>query len=187
MVAIASVATTALLVLRQSALAPQSLAQRAPAQESLLATANGSPEASPAAKSRGRIAEALFDRSAPDVTEMKVHLYERLGKAFGISMEDFDSPGAFGSAIAEKISQMKRDPGGSMALMEIEKKLGLDKLGISLDTLVDAIINVGGDSDKKLTEALVRKLGEDASTDRKDGAVSGALQLQRDEIGLYGV
>lgn len=183
MVSTPPVNTAALSVLRQAASLSPSAAQERPQQDALLAAANGSTGVGHLSQTRGKIAEALFDRSTPDVTEMKVHLYERLGKEFGISMADFDTPRAFGAAISEKISQIKRDANGALILSELEKKLGLDKLGISLDTLVDAIINVGGDSDKKLTEAIKKKMADDSGDGQH--ATKSIPQLKSDEIGLY--
>lgn len=64
------------------------------------------------------------------------------------------------------------------ALVEIENKLGLDKLGVSLDTVVNAMIDPGGDDGDKLDAALRRRLGEAG----KDHSALARL----DELGRYG-
>ena len=183
---IAPVGSAALLVLRQAASSStRPPAEVSPADRLTAAAGNaaiGRP-AAPLAEARGKVAEALFDRSVPDVNAMKVHLYEALGEEFGISISDFETPRDFGAAIAEKIGQMRREPNGSLMLSEIEKRLGLDKLGISLDTLVDAVINAGGESDAKLTRALEAKLGEEAGGGKS--ASPSIARLGSDEIGLY--
>lgn len=186
MVSTSSVNATALLVLQQSAPLPTSRIQTGTGGNSLLAVANGVSSSGHVNKARGKIAEALFDRTTPDVTEMKVHLMKRLGEKFGLSMDDFDSPRAYGAAIREAIGHLKQQPGGSLALAEMEKDLGLDKLGISLDTVVDAIINPGRESDQKLDAALREQLGKDAGDHRASDARKGIPKLQADGIGLYG-
>lgn len=153
----------ALLIVRQSALAAVGVKELRPAAHNVLAAANGmAPDgAGPLAQARGKIAESLFDRRAVDVNEMKVNLYERLGKEFGLDLEDFDDVRQFGREIRRAVEELKRQEGGFQVLARIERDLGLDKLGISIDTLIDAMIEPGGDADEKLEAALVRQLKEE--------------------------
>jgi hypothetical protein len=65
------------------------------------------------------------------------------------------------------------------AIAEIEKQLGLDQVGVSLDTLVNAIIDPQGSDGDKLDAALKNHL-----SDHGKGEGNGA-SFHPDEIGLY--
>ncbi len=95
-----------------------------------------------------RFPEALFDHSVPTVSQKRIELMRRVGDEFGLKLEDFETSSKFGAAVREKIGQIKLQPGGALALAAIEKKVGLDKLGISLDDFVDAMMDPGGDEAK---------------------------------------
>ena len=74
-------------------------------QPNLAAIANGLPDTTPtqdgkpAKQAQAQIAEALFDKSRPNVTELKFRLFDAVGKAFGLKKEDFATYGAMGQAI----------------------------------------------------------------------------------------
>lgn len=183
MLSISTTGSAALFLLQRAApLQAQSGERRDPAAD-LVAVANGGPVSDgQSAQAKGRIAQALFDRSIPDVTEMKVRLMERLGEELGISMDDFDSVRSYGFAIRQVVDQIRQEPGGGLFLAELEKKLGLDDLGISLDTLVDAMLDETGEANRKLDAALKAHLGDIFDEDDK----AALAALAPDEIGIYG-
>lgn len=178
--------TVALQILQQSSIPPASAARK-PAVDPLLAAVNGVPD--PAASegsgtslaAKARITEALFSVNSLDLTKMKTNLFERLGKEFGLAMDDFETVAAFGRAIKEVVTKLKQDPEGLAELARIERDLGLTKLGISIDTLVEAMIEPDGHEDDRLEAALLREVKE---ADEKAVAALRALALQ--ETGLYG-
>lgn len=126
-----------------------------------------------------RTGQSLFDLSVPDPTAMKVRLMERLGEEFGFDMDDFSSREAYGRAIRKAVDDLKA-AGGFSELKRIEKELGLDELGITLDTLVNAIVQPGGDADEAVDAALRSELGQD------EQGRDIARMFQQDEIGRYG-
>ncbi|TIT70995.1 MAG: hypothetical protein E5W56_22360, partial [Mesorhizobium sp.] len=64
---------------------------------------------------------------------------------------------SYGSAVKNAVEALKRQ--SPSAIAEIERQLGLDQLGISLDTLVNAIVDpTGGDRDR-LDAAPEKHLG----------------------------
>jgi hypothetical protein len=183
-----SLNSAALLILQQaSPLAASTEARKTTPGDDLIATANGLAQQGPSRAStqaEAKISEALFDSSAFDVTAMKINLMRRLGEEFGISLDDHASQASFGTAIKDAIAQIKRQDGGMLVLAAIERKLGLDKLGLSLDTLVNAITDPKGGDAEKLDAALRKQAGVD---DEKDSAVEALRTLlRRDETGLYG-
>ncbi len=134
-------------------------------------------------QAQGRITEALFNPLVPDATTMKIRLMERLGEELGISMDDFDSRFAYGVALKSILEGIKRLSDSPAIIKEIEKNLGLDELGISLDTLISAVTEPGGDDEQQLDAALKDKVGE---TDNEAKAAFEALQkVKPDENGLY--
>jgi hypothetical protein len=187
MLSTSSVMTAAVQILQQAASYTSSDTPQQPGT-AVLSIANGVAEAGAGAqsKARAKVSEALFDHSVPTVSQKRIELMRRVGDEFGLKLEDFETSSKFGAAVREKIGQIKLQPGGALALAAIEKKVGLDKLGISLDDFVDAMMDPGGDEAKKLDAALAETLGDEA----KDGAIDGARErlalLQRDDLGLYG-
>lgn len=126
-------------------------------------------------------AESAFDPKAIDVTEMKTRLFERLGEKLGISMDDFEKMSDFGRAIRDAVNALKKEPDGYLVLAKIADELGLDELGISLDTLVEAVVDPDGDADDRLEAALAGMVDDDAAD-----ALAALRGLGLDEIGRYG-
>ena len=185
MSSIFSANSTALLVLQQSSLPPLSAGTKPAIDDPVLAAAN---KALNPASSRGdtsilakaRITEALFSVNSLDPTKMKANLFERLGKAFGLVAENFESVSSFGWAIKQAIGQLRLTQEGRMALAAIETKLELGKLGLSIDTLVEAMINPGGDADEEVETALLKEAKED-----EEKALASLRAFTLDEAGLY--
>lgn len=175
----------ALQVLQQSG-GPPAVAARKPAVgDLLLAAANGIPSAASegpdtSIAAKARITEALFGVNSLDLTKIKTGLFERLGKEFGLSVDDFASLASFGRQIKAAIMSLRRSEEGRAELSRIEKILDLPGLGISIDTVVEAMIDPQGGADDKLEAALLREIDDD------DAKVAARLRaLVPDEIGLY--
>ncbi|MET3596483.1 MULTISPECIES: hypothetical protein [Mesorhizobium] len=153
--------------------------------DSLVASINrahaGTGAASPLTQAQARITESMFSVNNLDATQMKARLFERVGKEFGIDQDDYDSLFSYGSAIKTALDDLKQKSPSSIA--EIEKKLGLDELGISLDTLVNAIVDPNGSDGDRLDAALEKKAGDRG---RGEGKAASHTPTQPDEIGLYG-
>ncbi|RUT99647.1 hypothetical protein EOD23_24765 [Mesorhizobium sp. USDA-HM6] len=153
--------------------------------DSLVASINGVSAGTgaglPLTQARARITESMFSVNNLDATQMKARLFERVGKEFGIDQDDYDSLFSYGSAIKTALDDLKQKSPSRIA--EIEKKLGLDELGISLDTLVNAIVDPNGGDGDKLDAALEKKAGDHG---RGEGKAASHTPTQPDEIGLYG-
>lgn len=191
MSSILSNSSVALQILQQST-QTQSPADTASTAHDVLAITGGvsntqaSGGRSAIALARARISESYFSVHYVDIEKMKVRLYERAGQALGIEMADFDSSAAYGTAIKRAFLELKVQPGSDEAIAEIEKNLGLDKLGISLWGLIKAILDPAGEDSAKLDKALKKLTGEDAKGDQDDSDQKAALDLFRsDEIGIY--
>lgn len=158
----------------------------------LVAVANGVQDAGVSAgatqQAKAKVSEALFKPNSPSVTEMKLHLMKRLGEEFGIKLEDHDSHASFGRAIRSAIDDIRWSPSGVLKLAAVEKKLGFDELGFSLDTFVNAIIDSEGSDAKRVDAAIREHLGqaEADSDDAEDARRALKALLRFDESGLYG-
>lgn len=117
----------------------------------------------------------LFSVNNSDVTRQKIRLMERVGKEFGLKMDDFNDMRSFGRAVREKMSQL--DP-ATIKIMEV--KLGLTKLGVTMLDMVEAMEDPGGGADDKLEAALRKDLGKEDDDDGRTSLVS------IDDIGRYG-
>ncbi|SFT71190.1 hypothetical protein SAMN05518861_10435 [Mesorhizobium sp. YR577] len=184
--------SVALQILQQSTPQTQSAADKPSTAHDVLAITGGvsntqtSAGRSAIALAQARISESYFSVHYVDTEKMKVRLYERAGQALGIEMADFDSSAAYGTAIKRAFLELKVQPGSDEAITEIEKNLGLDKLGISLWGLIKAILDPAGEDSAKLDKALKKLTGEDAKGDQDDSDQKAALNLFRsDEIGIY--
>ncbi|RWF26493.1 hypothetical protein [Mesorhizobium sp.] len=169
----------ALLVLQQQR--PQS----AVAEDSLVAgidgvsSSDGSGSGSPLMQAQARISGSMFSVNSLNITAMKVRLMERVGKEFGIDQGDYQSLFSYGTAVKKAVEALKQK--SAAEIIAIEKKLGLDQLGVSLDTLVNAIIDPQGSDGDRLDAALSKQAGDHA---KGEGKAAGPIQP--DEIGLYG-
>ncbi len=159
----------------------------------LVATANGvaapnvTAAGGPTQQAKAKLSGALFKPNAPSVMEMKFNLMKRLGEELGIALEDHETHASFGSAVRAALVDIKLKPDGALALAAIERKLGFDTLGFSLDTFVAAIIDPKGDDGRKVDAALKKELGLDDGENRTSGARAAPAAVTRDESGLYGL
>jgi hypothetical protein len=105
-----------------------------------------------AKRAREKIASALFGTGNADPAELKMDLVERLANELGLDTDDARSSYKLGRALEEALKGMA--PNDVKALSE---KIGFADLGISMDTLLNAIKNPYGDDNERLTEALIKK------------------------------
>ena len=130
--------------------------------------------------------DSYFGMNAMDVTARKVQLMERLGEAFGIAMEDHADARSFGMAIREIVEKLKTTPEGRERLVEVGRDLGLDRLGISIDTLIGAMVDPMGDDAEKLDAALKADMGETLEDEAEAELLARLARMGLDEAGLYG-
>lgn len=106
-------------------------------------------------------ADDLFRVDAQNLSKMKVDLYKRVGEALGVKESDYDSFKDYGVALQRAVGQLKLAPNAQQVITGIEKEIGLNKLGVSLDTVINAIIDPTGTDNDKLNAALEKKIGLD--------------------------
>ncbi|RWL77811.1 MAG: hypothetical protein EOR69_28745 [Mesorhizobium sp.] len=114
-------------------------------------------------------AVAMFSLDSLNITATKVRLMQRAGKEFGVDQTDYESVSSYGSAIKNAVEAFKRQ--SPSAIAKIERQLGLDQLGVSLDTLVNAVVRPQDGDNDRLDAALKQHASGEGD--------------QPDELGLY--
>lgn len=182
--------SSAVLILQQATRSTSQGDGRA-ASVDLVAVANGVEDTGrtdgATRQAKTKIAESFFKPNAPSVTEFKLHLMKRLGDELGIEFEDHETNASFGKAVKAAIDDIKRQPGGFAILSAIEKTLGFDKLGFSLDTFVDALIDPESSEGRRVDAALKDHLGitDDDADAAKDAQKALNAVVRFDTDGLY--
>ena len=160
--------STALVILQQQRLPPSPRAANVGIAPS--------PVVSPRTQSEPAVSAFMFSVDNLNITAIKVRLMERAGKEFGVDLTDYESVSSYGSAVKNAVEALKRQ--SPSAIAEIERQLGLDQLGVPLDTLIGAIVDPRGSDNGRLDIALKQHAGGQGEGD--------AASVQPDELGLYG-
>jgi len=182
MTTISGVNSTALLILQQTSSAFE---KEQTASDRLISVANGQAgkvgvEKQPS-QAASKISESLFSVNHVSINKLKLDLIDNTGKALGVNPDDFVSRDDFVDAMEDALRQL-RIQGGDLAIMGLEKELGLDKLGVSIDDVMNSARNP--DSNDKLTKALEKQAGK-TDLDDKTTEEGGVALIVSDEIGLY--
>ncbi|WP_105438853.1 hypothetical protein [Neorhizobium sp. T25_13] len=105
-----------------------------------------------ARRARDKITSALFGVTKTDPNELKIELVDRLAAKLGIDTDEARSSYKLGRALEDTLKEMMPDKIG-----ELVEDLGLEDIGISMDTLLSAIKNPYGDDNQRLMDGLNRK------------------------------
>ncbi|TIR16716.1 MAG: hypothetical protein E5X34_25665 [Mesorhizobium sp.] len=127
------------------------------------------PAASPVMQAEPAISASKFSLDGLNITATKVRLMQQASKEFAVDQTDYESVSSYGSAIKSAVEALKRQSPSAVA--KIERQLGLDQLGVSLDALVNAIVRPQGGDNDRLDAALKRHASGEGD--------------QPDELGLY--
>lgn len=172
---------TALLLLREATTSgTRTNASVVDAQDLLLA-ANGQASKSGEFEEAGEASQALFSVNATNLTKAKLELIDRTAEALGVKRDDFAEDKDFVSAMRDALSKLRRD-GGEQAVLALEKKLGLDELGLKIADVIASASDPGRED--KVTEALKLKLGILSDTDAGDDETGRGLVVV-DSVGIY--
>lgn len=182
---VSSVGSAALLILQQTTAATQP-GQGEAGSSDIVAVANGVSAKVGSARQPGRdlarITEAMFSVNSVDITKLKLELIERTGKALGVNQADYVSKDEFVDAMQTALSDLRRE-GGDLAVMGLEKKLGLDSLGLTIEDVIASARNPT--SHDKLTKALEKKAGKTAEDLQLEKTPQNAYAVP-DSFGVYG-
>jgi len=122
----------------------------------------------------------FFDRTQNDPNSNRAALVRQVGAFFDLDRETFTSDAAFARALENQIKDL--DPSD---IAKVEEQLGLDRLGLSLTELAEALKNPGGRENETLKAALGETSGKSSQSqaqaakavDRlKSTAESGSLE-----------
>lgn len=123
---------------------------------------------------------AAFGVNHVTTTERKLAIFKDVGRELGVDESRFDDAREFASAVGTAFRRLKQSENGAAIIAGIERKLGLDELGVTLEDVVTAMNDTDGKSDRKLTDALEAEYGSDE--DRNDVE---RLARQNERLSLY--
>ncbi|KPF44458.1 hypothetical protein [Rhizobium sp. AAP43] len=113
-----------------------------------------------ARRSRAKIVSSMFNHENVSVNELKMKVADKLAEKLGLDVDRSRSYFTLGKLIEDIVSKMD-----AMARSELERAVGLDKLGISLTTFVSALSDPTGDGTERLNAALEKSAGRGGVTD----------------------
>ncbi|SFB18474.1 hypothetical protein SAMN03159496_02216 [Rhizobium sp. NFR07] len=186
---IAGTNSAALLILTQanSVNSPENEKARS---DTLVAVANGVGGKVGASLQPGqaesKISEAMFSVNNVNINKLKLDLIDRAATALGFDESDYETRGQFVSAMRVELVKIAADEGGEQKIAAMEKKLGLDKLGVSLMDVVSSARNP--EANDRVTQALEEREGVDKEKDEKKDERDDDTpsSFQPDEMGIYG-
>ncbi len=168
--------------------------------------------AGPGRESQARAAatEAQFSVNHVSGEKLLIRRMEQLGQVLGVDRSHFEDFGDFMRAVKDTLIQVIAKPGGAMLIETIaarlkldpdtvaalkaqktpdllfriiEKHLGLDGLGLSVDRLVTAAQDLQGAEAETVINILLR----DGGLSQTGGAGRASVLIRTDEAGLYRV
>ncbi len=134
----------------------------------------------PETQAQSKITDTL---SAASLTQYKLMLYKRVGDELGVKEEDYATPQQYASALKDVVRQINAQKDGRAVILRIEHDLGLDQLGVSLDTVISSIDDPK--AAKTLDDALKYHLAAkgEITTGGSDASLQGTVRVS--EIGIY--
>lgn len=185
MTTVSNVNSAALLILQQ-ANSVTATGQEKSGSDNLVAVANGVSDKIGATRqptqAQSKISQSIFSVNHESVNKLKLDLIDRTGKALGVDQADYTSKDEFVDAMQKALGKLKME-GGDLAVKGLEKELGLDKLGVSIQDVINGAKDP--EANDKLTKALEKQAGK-AEEDAENKS-SETLVIQPDEIGIYGL
>ena len=192
MISIPSSSSSALAILQQASRTTDANSDTA-SQPDLVATVAGQskkhtvPVERQPSQAQSSLSDAAMQLVGQRETERKAQLIKSLGQAFGVDEDKFTSNFDYASAVSDAIKRIKGSPNGNELLKPITKKLGLDKLGVTLDTMLMAISVPSSDDGKKLDAAIAKEF--DIPGQQKLSSLQHASEaldsIQQDDNGIY--
>lgn len=188
MTAISNVPSAALAILQQLNKGTTMTEQSPSAADSLIAVATGQVNKVAVSKqptqAQSNVSEAMFSMSRDSIAKQKLDLIERTGRALGVERSDYSSMDEFVAAMKKVYGEMKVQPGGMALIQALERQLGLDKLGLTIEDVIESAQD--GGSNDKVTKALERQAKKEK--DEASGTGSDeAIQIDAAAATLYGL
>ncbi|AGB75144.1 MULTISPECIES: hypothetical protein [Rhizobium] len=188
MTSISNVSSAALAILQQLNKGTTISEQPPSAADSLIAVATGQVNNVTVSKqptqAQSKVSEAMFSMSKDSIAKQKLDLIERTGRALGVERSDYSSMDEFVAAMKKVYGEIKVQAGGMGALHALERQLGLDKLGLTIEDVIESAQD--GDSNDKVTKALERRAKKEKNEESGTGA-DQAIQIDAAAANLYGL
>lgn len=188
MTSISNVTSPALAILQQLNKGTTVSDQPSSPADGLIAVATGQTNKAGVSKqptpAQSKVSEAMFSMSKDSIAKQKLDLIERTGRALGVERSAYSSMDEFVAAMKKVYGEIKVQTGGMGAFHALERQLGLDKLGLSIEDVIESAQD--GGSNDKVTKALERR----AKKEKDEASGSGsdeAIQIDAAAANLYGL
>ncbi len=188
MTSISNVTSAALAILQQLNKGTTVSDQPSSPADGLIAVATGQTNKAGVSKqptpAQSKVSEAMFSMSKDSIAKQKLDLIERTGRALGVERTAYSSMDEFVAAMKKVYGEIKVQAGGMGAFHALERQLGLDKLGLSIEDVIESAQD--GGSNDKVTKALERR----AKKEKDEASGSGsdeAIQIDAAAANLYGL
>ena len=161
--------SSALLVLRQTS--SVNFARNALQTNKVAGSTNGGAPAD-------QITKILANAPGASVQD-EVKLFQKVGQVLGVDETKYASATDYANALKQAVGNLKlaaTSSGQNWSLVEkgLEHQMGLDKLGVSLDTVINAIAGDGGSQD------AVRK-----ALEKQESTASASSGVSTNDVGTY--
>ena len=188
MTSISNVPSAALAILQQLNKGATVSQQPQSAADSLIAVATGQANIVAVSKqptqAQSNVSEAMFSMSSDSIAKQKLDLIVRTGRALGVERNNYSSMSDFVAAMKKAFGEIKVQSGGTGALHALERQLGLDKLGLSIEDVIESAGD--GDSNDKVTQALERQTKKAKDETNATGS-DQAVEIDSAAANLYGL
>lgn len=111
---------------------------------------------SPRTLPHAKLSEQLFSLDQKSVAKLKMQLFEKVGKALGVDINEYPKFSDFVQEVEAAYLRVLRES-GPLAIKAIERETGLDELGLSLRDIIDSMKDP--EKNDKVTQALIEKHG----------------------------
>jgi hypothetical protein len=128
---------------------------------------------------KSKLAASIFSVTNVDINELKLNLMNRAGKALGLDENNYPSTDEYFEAVGHVVQTLKTH-GSEGVIKSIEKEIGLDKLGVSLE---DLFSKDDPEASDRVTKALEKTGG---NHDEEMRSAEGSLvRIAIDASGIY--
>ncbi len=132
---------------------------------------------------KSKLSESMFSVNSVDINKMKLNLIDRAGKALGVDPGNYASQDGFIEAVQDMVRDLKLH-GNESVISSVEKEIGLDKLGVSLEDLVNS--ESDPEANERVTKALERETGKQDEQSKSKG-LDALIGINLDANGIYTV
>lgn len=118
-----------------------------------------------ATTAQSKLSQQLFSLDHQSVSKLKMQLFEQVGNALGINLDEFTKFDDFVAEVETAYRRILREA-GPLAIKAIERETGLDELGLTLRDVIASMKDP--EQNDKVSKALIEKYNLDGQGDDEE-------------------